>query len=729
MTPFISKFNTSLDNARFNPATVAVIYDQVDFINATYGYSIESIPNIETVLRYVAVCHSVKTLEHLLYSEDVSKFTTVYEDGKTLLHLAILGSVESEVKVYVTQSCPSSLCICPKLSHADLDSNRSETVELLTKVFKSDINKQDQYGRTALHYAVVHFLYKVPGILPYLGNKKLEWTVKDKRGDTALEFALRERPHVVFEFQPCQWTDDRVLEVCQSTIFDRLARLLLCKETIMECDMRAKKLLADLVHHRLPLSLYSLFKSGLDVNCAREHFIRYLNQTVFNDSVRVRERDDLLEVFKIFQIDVQVVCGVSFRQSELHLMAYYLRNPSFQVGNLSKLTESKRVEILNECYDREGYLPIHRAVQGGNTFAFSWFIEIGVDITKKTKSGFTILVLAIRRLLDHYYEISEFREDYILKQISKTTKEKNLTHAFFQCNSDISPLHVWAANLCGAERQQLFTILNPKHSLTCTNSDGIQPIYLLYLYYQDTYLFKKSLLKLGLSPENERPIKYPEREVEYHLIYNYFYRAPPDNLKNVLNDDGLFECPGINDLLPNKTEMQEYLKLCSIRCWPSAFEASRKYSSNFPYLDIQNNISNPFTDKFMDIAAHMAELRFHLVKTFPFFSMSLKKKLWRKVTKAHSCAFRCSCFEIMKLLQEKFTSKPLLWWNNKYIFNDDVSSFLFERMGWTNTSWLGDVRYRWPFRFLLKKALKKDKAYNYLQILNPERKFGPWFDI
>ena len=378
------------------------------------------------------------------------------------------------------------------------------------------------------------------------------------------------------------------------------------------------------------------------------------------------------------------------------------------------------VEILNECYDKEGYLPIHRAVQGGNTFAFSWFVEIGVDVTRKTKSGFTVL-LAIRRLLDFHYWISEFRENYILKQILKITKEKNLTHAFFQCNSDISPLHVMAAKLYEAEVLQYIATLSPEQSLTCTNSDGIQPI---YLYYRGTW----PLLKLGLSPENERPIKYPKREVEYHLIYNYFYHAPQDNLKNVLNNDGLFECPGINDLLPNKTKIQEYLKQCFRCCWSSAFEASRKFSSNFPYLDIQNNISNPFTDKFTDIAAHMSELRFHLVETFPFFSMSLEKNLWRKVTKTHSCAFRCSCFEIMKLLQEKFTSRPSGWLAKKNNYNRLGSSFLFERMGWTNTSPFGDVRYRWPFRFLLKKALKKDKAYNYLQILNPERTFNPWSD-
>ena len=636
MTPFISKekLNTSSDNARRNLATVAVIYDQVNFINATYGYRIGSIPNIETVLRYVAVCHSVKTLEHLLYSEDVSKFTTVYEDGKTLLHFAILGSVKSQTKVYVTEPCPSSWCICPKITHADIaHEKRLETVMLLTKVLMSDIKKQDKYGRTSLHYATVQVL---PEIVTYLVNVGADWSAQDKRGNTALEYALRERPHYLYneKFQPCQWTGDHVFKVCQSTVFDELVSYLLRNQTFTVCDGRAKTLLNRLMYHRLPLSLYSLFKSGLDVNCAYEHFVKYLNQKVFYGGRRYR--DDLAEIFKIFRINIQVRCGVPFRQSVLHLMSYV--GKSVQVENpftpsVNKdifplqrfiVNHPKGVEILNECYDKEGYLPIHRAVQGENTDAFFWFIEIGADITRKTKSGLTILVLATRMLFADYNKILVFDEVHILPQILKITKEKNLSHAFFQCNSHISPLHAAAAaKIYAAENLlQLFAISNLKQSLTCTNSDGIQPIYLFYLYDQDTRPFKESLLKLGLSPENERLLKYPERGLEHHLIYNYFYRTPQDDLRNVLNNDGLFKCPGINDLLPNKTEIQEHLRLCPRRCWPSAFEASRKFSSNFPYFDKQNNISNPFTDKFVDIASHMAELRFHLVKTFPFFSMS-----------------------------------------------------------------------------------------------------------
>ena len=165
--------------------------------------------------------------------------------------------------------------------------------------------------------------------------------------------------------------------------------------------------------------------------------------------------------------------------------------------------------------------------------------------------------------------------------------------------------------------------------------------------------------------------------------------------------------------------MQENIKLkrCSTRCWMLVSEASREFSSNFRYLKTQNIISNPFTDKFINIAHDVAELRFHLVKMFHFYLFrsnsisSLEKKLWRKVTKAYSCAHRCWCFEIMQLLQEKFTSEPLEY--------KKVGKFVAKRMGWTDTSADGDVTHRWPFDFLLKKALRLDSGYKYLEILSP----------
>ena len=92
MNPFISKGKlhaSSLNDVRWNPLKVAAIYDRVDFMKAIDNSIIKTVTNIETVLRYMAVCHSVRVPEHFLYSQDVSKLTTAYEDGKTLLHFAI----------------------------------------------------------------------------------------------------------------------------------------------------------------------------------------------------------------------------------------------------------------------------------------------------------------------------------------------------------------------------------------------------------------------------------------------------------------------------------------------------------------------------------------------------------------------------------------------------------------------------------------------------------------
>ncbi len=723
LTPKAELNASSSDNVGLSRTTVAAIYDKVDYINASYGNRINSIPNIETVLRYAAVCHSVKTLTHLLNSNDLSKFTVVYEDGKTLLHFATLGSSNITTEAYVTHSCASSKCVCPNMTHSDIvDEKRLETARLLIKVLISFINRQDNYGRTALHYAVVHGSLK---LAKYLVTTGADWTIKDQWGDTALEFALRERP--LSPKLSCRWTSEKGFQVCD--IFDELVSYLLQNSSIKKCDMRAKNLLDSLLDHKLPLSLYTLFKSGLDVNCAQQHFKRILSESVYIDWDR--RHWYIFEVFKIFQINVDVVCDVPFKQSELHLMAYVTVKAS-EVRNLFEpsvydtpfplerfvATHPNAVEILNECYDREGYLAIHRAVQGRNLPAVSWFIEIGVDISKKTKSGWTAIALAVRNLYGSDLDNDEGR---IFEMLLRKMQEES--HTILQCNPelvDLSPLHV-----AGSRTPVILKMIHskiPALSLNCTNDDGIQPIYMVYLHHSTDYGIwredKKAFEDLGLSFETGPP-KYPEHEAEHHLIYNQFYYTPQEDLRNVLNHDGLFECPGINDLLPHKSVIQEYIRLkgCTTHCWPSALEVSREFSSNFPYLKIQNVISNPFTDKFIDIAHHMAELRFHLVKMFHFESFrsiaisTMEKKLWRKVTKAHTCTHNCSCFEIMQLLQETFTSEP----RRRKV----VGGFVAERMGWTDTSYNGDVQYRWPFSFLLKKALRTDETYKYLEILSP----------
>jgi hypothetical protein len=368
------------------------------------------------------------------------------------------------------------------------EEKRIETVRLLLKVLVSDINKKDEYGRTALHYAAVHGL---PKLVEYLVNAGADWSMKDQRSDTALEFALREKPYLKTRtFLPCRLTSDQVFQVCRSTRFDELANYLLRNATIKKCDTRATSLLGGLLRHKLPLSLYALFKFGLDVNCAREQFKEYLLRPYVGNSWLSRDRQlgELLEILKFFRFDVEVVCDVPFAQSELHLMAHLGTFPHF-LGNLfrssvngipfplQRFIEShpKGVEILNECYDKEGYL------------AISWFITIGADVSKKTKSNLTALALAsvnLALLIDD----DEDDTEYIFYKLLEKMQEKS--HAVFQCNTervDLSPLH-----LAGSHGMAVVEMVHrkiPTLPLNCTNSHGIQPIYLAYLYSATDYIW------------------------------------------------------------------------------------------------------------------------------------------------------------------------------------------------------------------------------------------------
>lgn len=321
----------STNSLGWSATTAAAIYDQADFIYATYDKKTNSIPNIETVLRYVTVCASVDTLNLLLKSAvNTSMFAQIYEDGKTLLHFATLGSFH--VEPHLTQSCSTTLCICPNRTYVKDDNNkdrrRFETTALLAKVLQPNINEKDKYGRTALHYAAARALLDAVKHLVLEGS---DWNIKDQRGDTPLEFALKVSPQRSQPFLSCRMTTDQVFKSCESTIFDETVSylIMLQNSTVDKCDIGTDLLLGYLLRHRLPLSLYALFKFGADINCNPEHFKRYLNEAASNSWSR--RHDEIIEIFKIFEVNVNVQCGVHFNQSELHLMAY-LGTPAY-AGN------------------------------------------------------------------------------------------------------------------------------------------------------------------------------------------------------------------------------------------------------------------------------------------------------------------------------------------------------------------------------------------------------------
>ena len=416
-----------------------------------------------------------------------------------------------------------------------------------------------------------------------------------------------------------------------------------------------------------------------------------------------------------------------------------VNNKSFPLHRFIK-NHPNYLRVFDECRDEEGYLVIHRAVQGGNINAVRWFISLGVDISKKTRSGWTALDLSILYL--------DLEQCLKLAHVHHYRSGLSVISLFYQDHRH--PLHV-KVNQYGFEnlfenhlllreevcylRKQMFKLLNqfsikyngstsfswckPKFTepslfmeqYPCTNKHGIKPLYLTYLYEDigdqlktNGKVFLQPLdLHLNRGPKRLQELQYPEREAEYHLIYNYLFQTPDVDLNFELDFEGLLKCPGINDMLPNRTVIKRQIEQCYNYCWQSASEVNRTFLSTFSNIS-NENIFDLFDVGFFDVVVQMSKLRYFAVKMF----YEIPSKLWRQISKAYSCSYRCRCIEIMRLLQEQFTSKPRR--------NGRVSKFVAERMGW-NIHTDGDVLYHWPFRFLLKKALKKDKDYEYLKII------------
>ena len=753
------------------PVSIAMMQNRVDIIRNFNDKSAGEITFImnKTALRYAAICGSLETLKWLTNIANSSFFQKVYEDGMTLLHLAANWSAYPVVYYddsgWIIQSCTEDISdsywYTNKTYFFLLSVNeykkRLMTVRLLSKL-QQNINKTDKYGRTALHYAAVRGF---AGAVRHLVRQGSDWKIKDQNGDTPLELALKESPLHPRYFLSCRMTSDGVFQSCNSTMFDVTVNylIMLQKSTIKKCNTDIKRLVRTLVKKNMPLSLYSLFKIGVDVNCGvalREQLsILKLKNDEIRDIIRYDIDDDdddddddnigdmindkigdgITEVFKIFEVNINVKCDVPFNQSELHLMAY-LGRPN-DIGNFFKPSVNNRsfplqrfinshpkgFQVLDECRDKEGYLAIHRAVQGGNVDAVSWFISLGVDIFKKTRSGWNALLLSIYKLVPErclrlYYIYPKAAElhnlgkrsfETLLEQLSKTIKYKNST-SFSWCKSEftaLSPLHLIAA-FRGIE------ILNYVHEkaagilpISCANKHGIEPYYIAHLYV-NTAICSRYLPSLDL-PAYEG--QYPEREAEYHLIYNHIFQTPKVDLSFELDFEGLFKCPGMNDFLPRREEIKGQTEQCNNHCWESTSQVIRNFSSAFPAIVIENASFDPFGKRFIHIdSAHpvISELRYRTVKMF----YKIPSRFWRQVSEAYYCAHNCRCVEIMRLLQIEFTREPR-WYMNK------VSKFMAERMGWKDRSMYdGDVLYRWPFHFLLKKALKKDKDYDYLKIID-----------
>ena len=586
------------------------------------------------------------------------------------------------------------------------------------------LNEQDANGDTPLHIAAY---LGHESVVKYLVGLGADINIKNKNNHTPMlsalltvAFNLTGKLHVDHR---CYTTIDGLFTLCETAAHDEITSYLiwLQKLSISRCDDNSTFLLNNAIGLRKPLSLYALLKVGVDVKCQENKL-----SSPFLKHVREGGRE-VSEVLKIFEANFSVSCGVPFFLSVLHLISYIPVSADF--GNFFKPSLNKKasllqrlidshprgVHILDECYDAEGYLPIHRAAQGGNLVAIKWFQRVGVNTHLKTRTGLTALDISILYVDVNYageldvpskillyikqsylpvpylHTTLAYRED-VFKELLRTFLG-TMPESKFPCGptlKGLSLLHIAAVKGLPVLQyvHQKASEIFPSLPINCINEHQLDPVYLAKFYEsvrneglickhfeeRSDENLKEEIVNHGRRKDNNVNLKfghgstpvsqYPNRESEYFMVFNYLYHPPPSQLpeRKYLSRSSSFrvsDCPGYYD----------------------AFQKFDDENSS-PALPDETRCSKIRRDS--DKLLCQLEL------------------LHDQVT--------YNCHLALKLLQLQYTTRRRT--------NRQLSQFILKRLGWSDGSQVKDIDERWPFYYLHKLHLKEYKAYKYLEVLN-----------
>ena len=725
------------DCARENALEVAISHGHTHFmhhINETYekyGHALNDSAIVESAVKRCSD-HAVK---HILDYSITSK-TNACELGWELLLFSVNWRPYLQYKF--GKICP---CICSdayedeNLSFGEwiqrVSSKRLAIIKLLLESCKDKsfvLRKKDDKGKTLLYHAAYNGFEDAFKYLVHAGADI----------PTQVDFLLNcndcGSPHQNASYR-CYSTSDRKFRSCNTSSYDEILRWVIWwkRKTIRTCDDAVASVLQDIIAKQMPLSLYELLKAGVDINCTDG-----LVPRPFLQHLRLGGRQ-LSEVFKRFGVDILMEKKPSFTSSELHLISY-LALPD-DVGNFFKpLSEDRSplqklidrhpdgVGILDKFYDIEGYLPLHRATQGGNLDAIKWFKSIGVNTQLKTGSGLTVLDLSILYLgnIDQAELIaprkstpfSWRRSNHLVPLTISSFRQnvfKELFRIFFEAKSQsnlpcgtsldgLSPFHI--AAIKGMSVLQYVhkhaSKMFPNLPLNCTNKHRLDPVYVVQFYESlldeglvDKYMedsgvnfqqetqtpdkdnsetsnyIKSASLKGNTVDEKDSDtslpsLQYPDREVEYYMVFNYLYHphfhefTDEDLHLGVPKGIRISDCPGYN----------ESINISQGETLPDAdvTECSR--------IQVRRN----------------------------YFQSMCKSEILQNFFRSYPCP------TMVRRLQQWLMSNPKR--------NRQVSPFIAKRLGWNDVHDVKDIRSRWPLFFLHNMLLNKYESFEYLKILN-----------
>lgn len=318
-------------------------------------------------------------------------------------------------------------------------------------------------------------------------------------------------------------------------------------------------------------------------------------------------------------------------------------------------------EVINECFDAEGYNALHRAAQGANVVAIKKFLAWGADPFLENSYGYSPLWLAVLNSVK-YTPFLNFHKKNVLTalevDLASMSASVILSHLLLRGSVDIAcdkrrpDLTLYHIAAIRGMWQFISRLFSAKRitglDVNCANKHGITPMYLAKLVGGATCEWDSPWCRvLKIIQNRGGTLQYPTQEAEYFLISTLFFGMRPGytfleltehEIFTLQDDWGRDECKkyknGETDLLKSSCELDrlynEYDEkldqcfTCSKRCLP-------EIKRDLPYF---KSVKAVFRDQ-QPLKLHHGSVRDNFVKFLDEESKHIQSIL-REVTKPYT---------------------------------------------------------------------------------------------
>ena len=207
--------------------------------------------------------------------------------------------------------------------------------------------------------------------------------------------------------------------------------------------------------------------------------------------------------------------------------------------------------VLDECFDAEGYNALHRAAQGANLVAIEKFLSLGANLSIETHDGSSPLWLSVLYAVKYRPFLNlevpsaltalevEFASLSASTILNHLLKDGTLDIGCSEKRSDLTLYHVAATR---GMWQFIAHLLSSSEiigvDVDCPNKDGITPMYVALFIGGDSCEWHSPWCKVvDVIKSYGGTLRYPSLEAEYFLIYNIFFGLNPSKLFLELTQD------------------------------------------------------------------------------------------------------------------------------------------------------------------------------------------------